>query len=159
MDELRVQCKRPDSGIFAVLDACDEPRVPSMARNHSPEISCLYQGEAEINFGHEAPYLSPATPALLEWVHENLWLDPWGILLASSSTFDEVRQHLRRYILVKNAQGREMFFRFYDPRVLPMFLVTCADGDAAKFFGPIDRFYVTRRDGSIESLAWQSGAT
>ncbi|MBX3411219.1 MAG: DUF4123 domain-containing protein [Pirellulales bacterium] len=158
MDELRVKCTQAESGMLAVLDACDEPRVPSMLRPLTPSVSCLYQGDAEINFGHEAPYLAYATPALFDWVYENLWLAPWGILLASSSTFSEVRQHLRRYVLVKNAQGSEMFFRFYDPRVLPMFLPTCPASEAAKFFGPIDQFYVTRRDGTLESLAWDSAS-
>jgi hypothetical protein len=38
--------------------------------------------------------------------------------------------------MVEDARGKEMYFRFYDPRVLRVFLPTCTAQEAQDFFGP-----------------------
>ena len=34
---------------------------------------------------------------------------------------DELRRHLRRFLLVKDESGRQLYFRYYDPRVLRLY--------------------------------------
>src|SRR3546814_12880761 len=46
------------------------------------------------------------------------WNAHWGIVLRTAPGTDlyAVRQHLRRFLRVIGADGKAMFFRFYDPR-------------------------------------------
>jgi hypothetical protein len=41
---------------------------------------------------------------------------------------------------VKTEDGKELYFRFYDPRVLRVFLPTCSPRETTGFFGPIKSF-------------------
>ena len=47
--------------------------------------------------------------------------------------------------MVKGADRKKYYFRFYDPRVLQAFLPACTPQEARAFFGPIDRFYAEHR--------------
>jgi len=42
--------------------------------------------------------------------------------------------------MVKTEDGEQLYFRFYDPRVLRVFLPTCDERQLRDFFGPIDYF-------------------
>ena len=48
--------------------------------------------------------------------------------------------------MVLTEDGKTLYFRFYDPRVLRMFLPTCAPEQLAEFFGPVESFYVEDED-------------
>jgi hypothetical protein len=54
----------------------------------------------------------------------------------------QVRAHLRQFLLVQDERGNQQYFRFYDPRVLRVYLPTCDAAETQQFFGPIDRFIV-----------------
>ena len=47
---------------------------------------------------------------------------------------------------MKAEDGRELYFRFYDPRVLRIFLPTCNAAETATFFGPVGQFLVEAQD-------------
>jgi hypothetical protein len=85
-----------------------------------------------------APYLIPIP---LDSQYLESWTDHWGknvgIFLTSSATPDRLLRHLREIFVVKDEGGQEYFFRFYDPRVLRVFLPTCTLQEAKEFFGPI----------------------
>ena len=52
----------------------------------------------------------------------------------------ETSRHLEKSILVKTESEKEYFFRFYDPRVLRIFLPTCNAEQLKEFFGPVEQF-------------------
>jgi hypothetical protein len=135
--------------LYAILDACDEPRVLQRVRELGNDRAVsLYRGWAERDYTAIAPYLARIDRATLDWIIANLWKDPWGILLVSGSDLSSLRTHLRRYLLVTRPDGQQVYFRFYDPRVLPVFLLSADPREAAQFFGPISEFWVTGEDGS-----------
>ncbi len=68
-------------------------------------------------------------------------LPHWGILLRSTAPLAAVRQHLRRFLVVGTHDGGELYFRFYDPRVLSVFLPTCSAEQLDIFFGPIEAYW------------------
>jgi len=142
IDDLRTIVQSKPGTLYAVLDACDEPRVPEKVRELGDRAVSLYRGHAERDYWAIAPYLAQADGALLDWVVENLWNDPWGILAAAPVDLPALRKHFRRFLTVRNPAGKPMYFRFYDPRVLPTFLSTCTPEEAAEFFGAIQGFFV-----------------
>jgi len=68
------------------------------------------------------------------------------VLLESTAEPVRVYKHLRKILIVTGEDGNEMFFRYYDPRVLRVFLPTCELLQLKEFFGPIDAFIA--EDGS-----------
>jgi hypothetical protein len=142
LEELAADLAQPAGGRFALLDACDEPLVPAMARMRGERAVSLYRGWAEQDYWAVAPYLFELDQALVDWIVENLWESPWGMFVAADAPLDQLRKHFRRFLEVKAPDGRRLYFRFYDPRVLPTFLTTCTAHEAERFFGPVQWFGV-----------------
>jgi hypothetical protein len=145
--------------LWAVVDATDAPAVPQKAAELGPARAlCLFQGEAEEREADTAPYLFLVDEALLAWLKETLWDEPWGILAAAATDLESLRKHFRRFLWVTAPDGAEKwYFRFYDPRVLAMYLPTCTPAELSWFHGPVRTFAVTNEDGGIDLLAPRAG--
>lgn len=142
--------------LYAVLDACDEPRVPLKVRDIRPErAASLYRGAAAEDLAAIAPYLVRADAELVEWIATNLWTAPWGIFAVSDAGFDALRTHFRKFLLVDAPDGDKWYFRFYDPRVLARFLPTCDAVQLTDFFGPVTAYGWTDLDTYGATLARQ----
>lgn len=153
LDEMRTLVGGEPGTVYAVLDACDEPRVPPQVNAWGPERAVsLYRGSAEYEYWAIAPYLVSVDDAALEWIIETLWDEPWGIFVITTDDLATVRKQLRRFLTVKDPEGNEVFFRFYDPRVLPTFLTTCTPHEAGQFFGPIERFCSKSAQGGVTTF-------
>ena len=110
--------------------------------------SSLYAGEAEKDLEEFAPYLFHIPDGCQTQEHflktgKGL---SWGIMLESACPFDKLKTHLRRFLRVKMESGETMYFRFYDPRVLRVFLPTCDSHQLVDFFGPITHFIIEDED-------------
>jgi hypothetical protein len=145
------QYARGEAGtLFAILDACDEPRVPEKAKELGEDRAVsLYRGWAEQDYWAIAPYLVQVDETMLKWIVENLWNDPWGVFATTSVGLDALRTHFRRFLKIRSPDGQELYFRFYDPRVLLSFVESSNENDVAGFFGPIEAFYAKQSDGKV----------
>ncbi len=152
LDELRSWLAERPGSLYAILDSCDEPRVPDMANQLGDRAVSLYRGTAEKDYWAIAPYLAVVDEPLLDWIVENLWEDPWGIFAVAETDLASLRTHFRRFLKVEDPDGKELLFRFYDPRVLPAFLTTCIESEAEHFFGPNELFCVKDREGGLRAI-------
>jgi hypothetical protein len=55
---------------------------------------------------------------------------------------DAVRRHLRGFLIVHDPDGKPLYFRYYDPRVLRVFLSTCNAAELQEMFGPLSWYAV-----------------
>lgn len=60
-----------------------------------------------------------------------------GIFLESELSFEKVYRHFRRFLMVKTEKGKQLYFRYYDPEVLPTFLETSSKEQLENFFGSV----------------------
>jgi hypothetical protein len=103
--------------------------------------------------------LQHVAPSVFRVDARSKFLDRWaerlgnnaGILLISAATPEALQEHLRRTFVVMDESGQEYFFRYYDPRVLRVFLPTCSSQQLVEFFGPVDEFIVERETGDLMS--------
>lgn len=139
VDEL---ARLADAGyVYVILDACDAPAVPEKARSLGQVLAgSLYNGTAQEDYWAIAPYLCRADKWLLKWIQETLWHEPWGIVIVSTAEMAAVRAHFRKFLIVQSPEGEHWYFRFYDPRVLPVFLESCNDEELKNFFGPVQAY-------------------
>ena len=141
LDEL---AKLADGGyVYVILDACDAPAVPEKARSLGAErAGSLYNGTSQEDYWAIAPYLCKADSGLLKWIEESLWAEPWGIIAISTADMASVRAHFRKFLIVQSPEGEHWYFRFYDPRVLPVFLESSNEAELKEFFGPVQAYAV-----------------
>lgn len=135
---------RGAQSLYAVLDPARSDRILTLLRESGNPARSLLSGVRGDALADVAPYLVRLTPddwLLAALVHEG-WGQSWGIFLDCPKPFDQVRRHFRHFLRVR-AEGEKdfLFFRFYDPRVLRIFLPTCTPEQLAEFYGPILRFF------------------
>jgi hypothetical protein len=113
------------------------------------EKCCLFSGNLAPQLRAVAPHLirigidDPVT----KFLFDNGWGHSWGVFLSSSVSMEALRRHFRTFLRVRDAAGRYLLFRYYDPRVLRAYLPTCTPDELTTIFGPVDRFAVEAEDG------------
>jgi pSer/pThr/pTyr-binding forkhead associated (FHA) protein len=149
-DRVLKQLRSQKEPLFAILDAARDPLILARLMSCQEQYQSLYEGTKGESLAESAPYLvslPPRSPFLEMLVREG-WGNSWGVYLTSLEPFDEVRKHLRRFLTVKTEEGKELLFRYYDPRVLRVFLPTCNPAELKQFFGPIRCFWMEDGDPS-----------
>lgn len=134
---------------YAILDAARSPRVLRLIKSFDG-AQILYEGYVAPEIAEVAPYLVPAPrkAGVAEQLVTYGWGDSWGVFCNSKLPANDLRRHLRKFLTVKTETGKRMLFRFYDPRVLRVYLPTCTPAELQTFFGPIERFTMESKDGS-----------
>jgi pSer/pThr/pTyr-binding forkhead associated (FHA) protein len=149
IQELRSQ----EEPLYAILDAARDPVILArLVLECKEEYQSLYEGEEGVKLAAFAPYLValPRGSALLETLVRDGWGKSWGVYLTCDRPFKDVRKHLRHFLMVELDQKNKKFlFRFYDPRVLRVFLPTCTPDELAEFFGPISSYVLEGADDTI----------
>jgi hypothetical protein len=127
---------------FAVVDggACEE--LLDKLAEFDPECVCLYAGELEPDVAEVAPYLIALRPAeaFTEWYLGNCFGQNWGIFARSPESLRSLRKHLRSLLLVKAPDAKTLYFRYYDPRVLSIFLPTTSANEREVLFGIVSAY-------------------
>ena len=129
-----------DSGeVYAVLDGARDRRVRGFVLDARAPAWCLYRGQLPAVLEDAAPWLLRLLPGqgYVEELFARGWNRSWGIALASTLGSRELRRHLRRFLTVRSEAGTKLVFRYYDPRVLRVYLPTCTPEEVETFLGPI----------------------
>ncbi|MBK9535773.1 MAG: DUF4123 domain-containing protein [Flavobacteriales bacterium] len=150
------------SNTFTLYDAASLHGSIHQAKEHCSEHQCLYIGDSETVLGHVAPWLFDAShsPGFKRWVGEEAPGKNWGIIVQSHATLEELHHHFRQFLMVTTEEGKELYFRFYDPRVLRVFLPTCDAEQLQEFFGIdlVDAFVMEDEAGNMIRFTLDGGA-
>ncbi|MBP6082018.1 MAG: DUF4123 domain-containing protein [Providencia sp.] len=121
---------------YAIIDAAAEPEVFNLLAEFEPPASCLYSEPVQPEIAELAPYLVEATEDVKNWLNQRE--TPWGMYVYTQATMRELRQHLRKYLMVMiPGQEKPVFWRFYDPRNVWGILGTFDNWRLHVFLGPI----------------------
>ncbi|MBN2563413.1 MAG: DUF4123 domain-containing protein [Phycisphaerae bacterium] len=142
--------------LYAVVDAARDAELAFAARDRfGLGLHTLFEGDLAQYLDHVAPHLVGIEQGseYLELWAEHLGRSA-GILLFSEASTEVIRAHLRRIFVVTDEECEEFSFRYYDPRVLRVYLRTCTAAEAQEFFGPIRRIVVeSERSGRLLSCS------
>jgi hypothetical protein len=141
----------PNAALYMLLDGARDPRIYGWLNELGEAVQqrSLYQGDVGDSLAHVSPYLLTVRedqPDSLRFAEAGFG-QSWGLFVTSSAGFDDVRRHLRKFNIVYREDGTPLVFRFFDPRVLRVFLPTCTEAELRRFFGPIDAFLTESEDG------------
>lgn len=142
-----------DHIVYAVLDGASVPNLLEMIDEHEPEYTCLFSGDLDPEVEQTAPYLVrlQANSEFNQYVIEHGWGRHWGIFstVPQDQPFVAVRKHFRTFLRVRGPDGTLMLFRYYDPRVLRVYLPTCNEDEAEILFGPLTSYLMEDEDPSV----------
>jgi hypothetical protein len=151
-DQFWPKGQRPD--VWMVVDCSRNPRIYPALTYSGLRHECLFAGQISVPLQRNAPYLvqleldDRATIRLID----DSFGDSWGIILRADVGIKTLRKHLRTLLRVQGPNGRRMLFRYWDPRVLRIYLPTCLPDELQRFFGPIEQLFVEDKSGSERLL-------
>jgi hypothetical protein len=146
----------PEQHLFAVLDAARSGAIFEALESAKERRASLLGIDIAEEVRRASPYLVDVRldGPLLERFLSGGWGDAWGVLLTSNYELDFLIDHLRSIVHARTEEGGRYFFRFYDPRVLRLYLPTCTPRELDDFFGPIRRFLVEGKQGEDEVVEY-----
>ncbi len=95
------------------------------------------------------PHLFPCEigSQLYNWLINDGKGDSWGIFIKTNLALDALAEQLQKLLIVTmQDDGRQVYFRFYDPRVLRTMLSTSDPVQLKEIFGQVDVFYCEDKD-------------
>jgi hypothetical protein len=142
----------PNLNAYAILDGASNPALlDHLYAVERPEFACLYRGELEPDMAECAPYLAKleAGSAFTQWLTGSGWGLHWGIFVVADCDLRTLRYHLRKLNMVYDSEtNKPLLFRYYDPRVLSVFLPTCDAKQVGEFFGPVNAWFAETEAGA-----------
>jgi hypothetical protein len=136
---------------YALVDAARDPSIyPAVLGADCPWLS-LYRGDAAARMAIVAPYLVllDRKSRFTQWLLRGGWGKSYGVFLMATTSMELLRNHFRRFVMVQLPDGRSVYFRFYDPRVLRVYLPTCTPEEQAAMFGPVEKYVMENEEGDV----------
>lgn len=132
--------------LYMLIDAAQDSRIFPELEKSLHTRACLF---AEEHVSSELKAVSPFIVkikkidafvmwCLLEGLHRH-----WMIFCTSPEIHvSELKLHFKRFSLVGAPDGKQFLFRYYDPRVLPVFLASSDQSDRSEFFRRCKKIWV-----------------
>ena len=153
-EQLWPRGQRPD--IWMVIDTSRDSRIYPAVTFSGLRHECLFAGELSVPLQRTAPYLvqlevdDRATIRMIE----DGFLQSWGTFYKADVGIKTMRKHLRTLLRVQGPDAKYMLFRYWDPRVLRVYLPTCLPDELHRFFGPIEQIWVEDRPAGARILRY-----
>ncbi len=99
------------------------------------------------------PHLFPCEidSQLYNWLINDGKGDSWGIFIKTELEINALAEQLQKLLIVTmQDDGRQVYFRFYDPRVLRTMLPTSDPAQLKEIFGQVDVFFCEDKDDDFQ---------
>ena len=136
--------RQGEQNLFVIVDPAQSEGFTKPIRTEGFAYRSLYEGSQAEGLEEVAPVVAgPVSDTeALERIIAELWGKSCIVFFSCRHSLEEVRRHFRRFLKVRTEDGRVLLFRFYDPRILRVFLPTCTPDEIYEFFGAVDAFFV-----------------
>lgn len=135
--------------VWMIVDAARDRRAYRLLlEGYYSDRACLFSGPLTPEMELASPYLVQLHPegSVTDKLIRLGWGNSWGVFLAAQVSLPALRRHLRTLLMVQDQSGRRLLFRYWDPRVLRVFLPTCRAGELRQLFGPVSEFLIESGD-------------
>ena len=150
--------RKQSDKLYMLLDAARDSKIHLILDEFNQKFyRSLFTSKVAQDLATVSPYLlqlnlrANVTKTLLE----ESWGKGWGIFLESSANFKQLYRQFQSLLLVKDESGQIFHFRFYDPRVLQVYLPTCNTIELDQLFGSVSHFYLENEtEGELISYSY-----
>lgn len=123
-----------------------------------PEFYQLYDGTRYSELAEAGPVLvATRESSALSYHFKQYWSGTAGVSLEARVPADDLIQHLRSMVHVSVSGGAVVLFRFYDPRILALWLVDMSEPRLSEVLGPVDRFHLPMKGEGYSHSGAESG--
>lgn len=145
-----VHAAEPRTRVFALVDPARDPRIGARLLEPGVRARCLYGDDVPPVLAAVSPHLVPIAPdsQFGAWLASAGRTRAWSVLVQSEVGRDDLAIHFASLIRALDPDGVSLLFRFYDPRVLRVYLPTCTPDELEQVFGPAQAFLIEQPDGS-----------
>jgi hypothetical protein len=167
--ELWSQLRQPGADMPYLLVDCAgiEGGAARLPRDVFSAFECLFTGDLAEELEDVAPYLGrlKAWDAETLAVVEDLLKRQVGTLVtlrpppegAEPPSFAQVHRHLRKFNVVYAPDGKPLFWRYYDPRVVVDVLKVLDEKQLEAFFGPMDKLILMPSGSTLVQCSTAAG--
>lgn len=151
---LHEQLFNTEHNVYTVIDGASVPALLAKLEEYEPESTCLFRGELTFDLAEAAPYLVKLEEDNLfsEWIVQESIDTPCCVYAYSEDDFFTLRKHFRSLLKVESPEGKILHFRYYDPRVMEVYLPTCTVKDNDVIFNKVKTYLTT----SCHDLSFRS---
>ncbi len=134
--------------IYVLVDGARDDRIYGAVLATYDNKACLYSGALPPELEMTAPHLVEVDPdsRFAARVLAEGWGESWGLFVECDAGLTNLRKHLRQFLVVLDESNTRLIFRYFDPRILRVFLPTCTPKQLAEFFGPVRRWVMEDED-------------
>ena len=154
-----------DQWLYMLIDAAHDTRIFTALEECLHTRACLFSED------YVSAALKSASPFLLKiktiddfvmWCLQEGVHRHWMIFFTSPEIHvSEMKLHFKRFTYALGPDGKQYFFRYYDPRVLPIFLTAGDQRERKEFFRRCKTVWIPQvsPDGNIQFLQIDSECT
>ncbi len=144
------QAKKEECQLYGIIDSARNEDVFRYLISGNATYQSLLEGTMDVHsFGASGFLVECKKDSLLfNWMTTEAWGDSCCIFFTSKSPFEELFIHLQQFNRVYIEDEDVVLFRYYDPRVLRVYLPTCNHNEIETFFGDIKTFFAEDKDPS-----------
>ncbi|MDQ1924209.1 DUF4123 domain-containing protein [Massilia pseudoviolaceinigra] len=123
--------------LYALYDAAADNRLLLDLQRDGVTHECLYSGTKAITLRNVAPYLIPCAQFQSDVAGfiDHVWHRGVTMLVESDAGCDALKVQLKKNSFVRNSQGVECYFRYYDARAFARFVRQASNNQLSQFFG------------------------
>ncbi|WP_166885451.1 DUF4123 domain-containing protein [Massilia sp. CCM 8734] len=123
--------------LYALYDAAADNGLLSDLQRDGVTHECLYSGTKEITLRNVAPYLIPCAQFGADAMAfvDQVWHRGVTMLVESDAGCDALKIQLKKNSFVRNSEGVECYFRYYDARAFARFVRMTNNEQLGQFFG------------------------
>ncbi len=144
IDTLHSQLFNSGYNVYSVIDGANAPVLLGKLAKYEPKHTCLFRGELSIEMAEVAPYMVKLEPDhdFTNWLLEYAMESPCCIFAQTDKDFLALRKHFRSFLRVESPEGETLHFRYYDPRVLSVYLPSCEEEENAVLYADVIKQYL-----------------
>jgi hypothetical protein len=130
--------------LYAIVDSALNEEIFRYFLISNIRYRSLYQGTVDQQSWGVSGFLVECKKEseLFKWMTTKAWGNSCSVFFTSRSSFDDLFKHFQKFNRVYLEDDEVVLFRYYDPRVLRIYLPTCNRYEIETFFGEINSFLV-----------------
>lgn len=148
---LLARAEKDDCELYGIVDSARNDEVFRYLVTGDVRYKSLFEDTMDVQSYGVSGFLVECKKEspLFKWMTTEAWGDNCCIFFTSKASFDDLFTHFQKFNRVYIEGDDVVLFRYYDPRVLSLFLPTCNDDQIHSFFGKVNLFFAENEDPTI----------
>jgi hypothetical protein len=147
-----------ENDVFCILDAAADGSIHPLLKNSDWEYRCLYKKGVHFEGARMVDSLAATAPYLLRLDPGKVAIESFfsrrlgrnlAVFFQSKASIQELTEHFSGLLKAADEEGNIFGFRYFDPRILRIYLPSCTEEEKRVFYGPAEVFWAEGEEGAM----------